>query len=328
MATWDGHLLGGLFLIIQGLWWIVLSIWYNLKSKQTPSKRTSLSPYPEASSTTAHKTGCLKSWIPQPFYPQLPIEPIAKVITCSVGVFSEAFLTLLVEENGKPRRIVFQAFEIFNSSGDFNRVDKFQHVTMYSVFVLSGIIDLLVLFISLPQATSPLFFTLAFVCQGVLFWFHMGHTVLNGTYHTLHLVVVISCIVFSGLRTHHINSLFVNVALGCSILLQGTWFYQASFLIFKDGNVLWKLHIPEEVSEKLKHMVPMYLSAVFSWHIATIAIIVLITWSILHFVVKKTCIVNWKRSKWQVLQSEYAEKLIEDNSLSDGHKEVENDTEV
>ena len=325
MATWDGHLLGGLFLIIQGLWWITLSIWFNLRSLQKSRSGERISPlhHPKATQTT-----CLKSWIPQPFYPSVPIEPIAKVITCSIGVFGETFITLLVEENGKPRRVHFQAFKIFNSSGDFVRVDKFQHVTMYSGFVLSGLIDLLVLFISLPRATSPLFFTVAFMSQGVLFWFHMGHTVLNGAYHKLHLVVVISCIVFSGIRTHYINSVFINVALGCSVLLQGTWFYQASFLIYKDGEVMWELHKMEEHSEKLKHMVPMYLSAVFAWHVMTIAVIVLVIWSILYFVVERRCIVKWKKSKWQVVQSEHTEKLIENVSAMDKNMETENDTEV
>ena len=324
MATWDGHLLGGLFLILQGLWWIVLTIWYQLHSEKASSKNRSSRCF-GTSQTVSSKTGCSKSWIPQPFFPNIPIEPIAKIAACSIGVFGETFLTLLVEGGGKGRRLRFKPFEIFNSSGDFIEVAKFQHVTMYSGFVLSGIIDLFVLFASFPRNTSPIFFTLAFVSQAVLFWFHMGHTVLNGTYHKLHLVLVICCIVFSGLRMHHIKSTFVNIALGCSILFQGTWFFQASFLIYNDGNIQWELHKTEIHSEKLEHMVPMYLSGVFVWHLTMIAVLVLIVWVAMHFAIKGTCVSQRNGPKWETLPSECSEnfKLIETNTVG-----TENDTEV
>ena len=327
MATWDGHLLGGLFLIIQGLWWIVLTIWYKLNSEQSSSKKRSSRCFQTGSQAVASKTGCAKSWIPQPFLPNVPIEPIAKIVACSIGAFGETFLTLHVEEDEKPRRLEFKPFEIFNSSGDFVRVDKFQHVTMYTGFVLSGIVDLFILVASFPRNTSPLFFTIAFVSQAVLFSFHMGHTVLNGTYHKLHLVLVICCVVFSGLRTHYIKNTFVNIALGCSILFQGTWFFQASFLIYKDGNIRWELHKTEPHSEKLLHMVPMYMSAVFAWHLMVIAMVVLIVWCVMHFAINKTCIIQRKHNttEWEALPSECSEnfKLIETHTAG-----TENDTEI
>ena len=160
------------------------------------------------------------------------LQSIAKIIVCNIRIFSETFLTLHVEEDGLPRRVIFRAFSIFNSSEDFIQVGKFQHVMMHSGFVLSGVIDLLILVVHLPQHTSPLFFTLAFICQGILFWFHMGHSILNGNYHKLHLVIIISCIIFSYLRTHHMKSFLVNTVLGYSIiLLQVTWFFQPAFLV-------------------------------------------------------------------------------------------------
>lgn len=329
MATWDGHLIGGLFLVLQGQWWIVLTIWYSLKAeKKTDNMKPASSKYSETFPLATTKTGCSKSWIPQPFFPSIPMESIAKIVACSIGIFSETFLSLLVEENGLPRRVHFGPFKIFNSSGDFISVDKFQHVSMYSGFVISGIVDLFVLVASFPHATSPLMFTLAFVCQGILFWFHMGHSVLNGTYHKLHLVIVICCIVFAGLRTKYMKSIFINIGLGCSIFLQGTWFFQASFLIYKDGQLSWELHKAEPHSEKLTHMVPMYLSGVFTWHIMLAASIVLIVWTVMYFVVKKSCIIKLKKSNWQALPTDYMETLIEKNPLTDGNVGMENDTEM
>ena len=333
MATWDGHLLGSFFLISQGLWWIILSIWYHLQSQpeRKTNKMRSDVRCSKITPTTVLKTGCLKSWIPQPFFSGIPIEPIAKIVACGIGVFGETFLTLLVEEKGLPRRLQFGAFKIFNSSGDFVYVGKFQHVTMYSGFVLSGIVDLLVLFVHFPQATSPLFFTLAFISQSILFWFHMGHSVLNANYHKLHLVIIISCVIFSYLRTHHSKSFVVNTALGCSILLQGTWFFQAALLVYKDGKIYWELHKTEHHSEKLEHMVPMYLSAVFAWHLMVVAMTVLIAWTIMYVVVNKRCIVNREKTnlKWEALQSECTENLIEEELMvRNGSRGLEVDTEV
>lgn len=340
MATWDGHLLGSFFLISQGLWWILLSIWYQLQAQSAAERKTnkkrsghSTVRCSKIAPTTACKTGCLKSWIPQPFLTPIPIEPIAKIVACGIGAFGETFLTLLVEEEGLPRRLQFGAFKIFNSSGDFVYVGKFQHVTMYSGFVLSGVVDLLILFVHLPRATSPLFFTMAFVCQGILFWFHMGHSVLNANYHKLHLVIIISCVVFSFLRTQHAKSFLVNTALGCGIMLQGTWFLQAAALVYKDGEIFWELHKTEHHSEKLEHMVPMYLSAVFTWHVMTVAMTVLIVWVIMYVVVNKRCIVKWDSTsslKWEeVPESECTESLIENELIAqNGSRSQDIDTEV
>ena len=331
MATWDGHLLGSFFLICQGLWWIILSIWYHLQSQseRKTNKKRSRVRCSEVAPTTALKTGCLKSWIPQPFFAGIPIEPIAKIVACGIGVFCETFLKSLIEEKGLPRRLQFGAFEIFNSSGDFIQVSKFQHVMMYSGLVLSGVVDLLILFVHLPQATSPLFFTLAFVCQGILFWFHMGHSILNANYHKLHLVIIISCAIFSYLRTHHTKSFLVNTALGCSILLQGTWFFQAAVLVYKDGKIYWELHKTEYPSEKLEHMVPMYLSAVFTWHLMVVAMTVLIAWVIMYIVVNKRCIIKWGNTKWEAVESECTENLIEDELMAqNGSRSQEVDTEL
>ena len=329
MTKWDGHLIGSFFLIIQGLWWIVLSIWYHLQSEKRSNKKRPGVKHPQIMPNIALKTGCSKSWIPQPFFTSVPIESIAKIVACSIGVFSETFLTLRVEEDGLPRRVIFGPFSIFNSSGDFIQVGKFQHVTMYSGFVLSGVIDLLILVVHLPQHTSPLFFTLAFICQGILFWFHMGHSILNGNYHKLHLVIIISCIIFSYLRTHHMKSFLINTALGCSILLQGTWFFQPAFLVYKDGRIYWELHKTELFSEKLEHMVPMYLSAVFTWHLMVVAVTVLIVWTIMYFIVYRRSIVKWGDTKYEALESEYTENLIEDKSITqNGSMGLEVDTEL
>ena len=77
----------------------------------------------------------------------------------------------------------------------------------------------------------------------------------------------------------------------------GTWYFQSAFLIYKDDNIYWKLHKPELFSEKLEQAIPMYLSAVFTWHLIGVAVTVLIVWTIMHLVINMRCIVIQRNFK-------------------------------
>ena len=293
MAQWDAHLLGSLCFTLLGLWWIILSIWYRLQSDakmcKTKKKRcTSCMKCSETMQTTSHRTGCLKSWIPQPFYPCIPIEPVMKIILGSAGAIGESFLRLVMDP---PRRLEWYHESIFDESGNFIQVDKFQHSSMYSIFIISGVVDLLILFIKLPHATSPLYFATAFLCQGLIFQFHSeGLGVLTTTYHKLQQLIIICCTVLAYLRTRYTRKFVINVLFGCSILLQGTWLFQSSFLVYKDGATTWQLHKTEQHSDKLEYMVPMYLATVFTWHLIAVATTVLLFWAIMYCVVNRRCI--------------------------------------
>ena len=331
MTTWDGHLPGGIFFVIHGLWWIFLSIWYHLRPPQDSSKaikkarcfQTKLQST-DFELRTGH--GCSKSWLPQPLFPSIPMEPILKIVCGSIGIFSQAFLSLVITEKEGSRRLEWHMYRIFDDKGNFNRVNKFQHITMYSGFMLSGVIDLLCLFAKFPRATSPLYFTLAFVVESALFWFHFGgHGVLTATYHELHLVIIFSCIVFSYLRTHANSNMFlVNIGLSCSILLQGTWFLQSSFLVFKDGDKVWELLRAEPQSKKLEHMVPMYLGAVFTWHLMAVAMATLIIWIIMYCTVNRSCIVTRRNIQASTLPAEYIEDLMMMNKSFTDEKDQSN----
>lgn len=159
----------------------------------------------------------------------------------------------------------------------------------------------------------------------------MGHTRLNALYHQIHLAVIISSIILSFLRMLHTKSFLLNTALGCSILLQGTWYFQSAFLVYKDGNIYWKLHKPEPFSEKLaiEQVVPMYLSAVFTWHLTGAAVTVLMVWTVMHFVINKMCIVSRRGSEWEAEQTECNENLIEEGLMAkNGRVDLEIDAEI
>ena len=326
MARWDAHLLASLCFTLLGLWWITLSIWYRLQSETKVCKtekkwHTSCMKCSKTPLTIlSHRTGCLKSWIPQPFYPCIPIEPVLKITFGSAGVIGESLLRLVMEP---PRRLEWHPMSIFDEYGNFIRMDKFQHLTMYSIFVISGVVDLLILFIKLPYATSPLCFATAFLCQGLIFQFHTeGHGVLTPTYHKLQQLIIICCTVLAYVRTHYSRDFLINVLFGCSILLQGTWFFQSSFLVYKDGAITWQLHITEQHSDKLEHMVPMYLATVFTWHLITVALTMLLLWGIIYSIVNWRCIL--KKGSGRDQDNEKYEKLMESNDGKEVVIDVEN----
>ena len=86
----------------------------------------------------------------------------------------------------------------------------------------------------------------------------------------------------------------------------------------------------EHHSEKVEHMVPMYLSAAFSLHLMLVAMTVLIVWVIMYVVVNKRCIVKWNNvTKWEAVQLECTENLIEDELITqNGNRSLEVDIEV
>ena len=54
------------------------------------------------------------------------------------------------------------------------------------------------------------------------------------------------------------------------------------------------------------------------WHLMVVAITVLIVWTIMYFIVHRRSIVKWGDTKYEALESEYTENLIEDKSMTNG----------
>ncbi|XP_041346945.1 transmembrane protein 45A-like, partial [Gigantopelta aegis] len=135
--------------------------------------------------------------------------------------------------NGYLLSFWLQLTHLINQQSNSDQVElffksiKIHHITMYGTFLLSGVIDLIALFIRIPPSTTKLFLSLAFFIEALLFWFHAnGRDDLNYSVHILLTYVIFSCIMFSALRTWKPNNLFINGGLAFSIILQGTWFIQ------------------------------------------------------------------------------------------------------
>lgn len=242
-----------------------------------------------------------KSWIPQPFLRRIPLEPIVKVILSGLGAFSELFLNVRFDTDGKSH-LVLLPYRVSFSNGTFYDLSRFYHISLYSLFVLSGIVDLVSICDKLPRAVSQLFFCFAFYCETILFSFHVhGRDPLNSAVHQFLLVFVISSALFATLRMLNPRNLFINAGLSGSLILQGTQFIQAGWLLY--GGTEWNSQSHENVK---------FVSALAIWHLLGVSVFMLIVFIALRAVMYR--LTRCKRCMWLTL-NEHEKEMHEMESL-------------
>jgi len=135
---------------------------------------------------------------------------------------------------------------------------------------MSGLVDILMHHHApLPQDIDYMVGCLAFVVEAVLFKFHLhGRTDMDVLIHTLLLYVVYVNIVVVGLEIRRRNSIVLALARAYSVFLQGTWFWQAGFLLYNPlpGAVPWREGDHEQM---------MVVTMMFTWHMAGVLVVML-----------------------------------------------------
>jgi len=133
---------------------------------------------------------------------------------------------------------------------------------------ISGVVDILVHHgAPLPQDIEYLIGCLSFVVEAVLFKFHLhGRTELDVLIHTLLLYVVYVNVIIIIMEIRYRHSITVALARSYTVLLQGTWFWQAGFLLYNPlpGAVPW---------EGDNHEQMMVVTMMFAWHMAAVFVI-------------------------------------------------------
>ena len=264
MGSFAGHLLPGLSFLIYGLWWMFVSYWQHLANPTRPTaKGKTASSGVSYAEFKREAELSRKSFIPQPFCSKVPIEPLCKVILCVVGIIGEGFFDV----DPKTGHLYAVVYQIRNKSGDFNNQSKIHHITMYLGFALSGIIDLVTIFIRVPRHASKLFFSVAFLLEGLLFWFHAhGREDLDLMLHTLLNYAIVACFSFAALRMWQPLNLFVNAGLSFSMILQGAWFINLGVILYVQH---WNMESHNNV---------MFAIASYSWMIVSIMTFMLIAY--------------------------------------------------
>ena len=78
-----------------------------------------------------------RSWLTQPCCIKVPMEPIVKMLLPCLGVIAETFVNVV---DGK---VMGVQYSIHVENGKFIGLGRLFHITLYSAFVFSGIVDLL-----------------------------------------------------------------------------------------------------------------------------------------------------------------------------------------
>lgn len=255
-------------------YWIYFTRWINSKSSRSNSNSQSgllkifaRDPYDPLSH---------KSWIPQPFWKRIPIEPIAKVVLPGLGVFVELVLNAKFDEHGKSHLILWH-YRVTFKDGQFIDLNRFYHMCLYSTFVLSGIVDLVSLCIKLPRVTSQLYLCFALYSESLLFSFHVhGRNLFNNGVHQLLLIFVIATAFFSTLRMLNPSNLFINAGFAGSLLLQGTHLIQAGWILY--GGTQWQLYSHENVK---------FMTALSVWHLLGVTLFMLVTFVVMRMILHR-----------------------------------------
>ena len=167
----------------------------------------------------------LKSWIPNSCFPRIPIEPIFKVLIASIGLAQEEFFGF-----DEKRHVMLFVYSPYLKNGHLNVQGKFMHVTMYSVLMLSGVVDLLSVCLKLPKNLPTVVFSLVFYAEGLLFYTHdINKHEFESTVRFFLQFAIIPCGLFTLLRLYDPANLMVNLGFSSFLILQGTWLFQIGF---------------------------------------------------------------------------------------------------
>jgi len=255
MGTFGGHALPGSFFIIFGLWWTV-----QMFRRYFASQRKGSVPYKSSVTFPVDFICCgsakLRRWEWEGFF---------KIFFTLIGFLGEVITA--------------------HKDGRFTHFGNGQHATMFFFFGMSGAVDILVYHRApLPKDSEYLIGALSFIVEAVLFMFHLhGRTQFDVLIHTLLLYVVYGNIIVTIVEMRYRNSITVSLARAYLILLQGTWFWQAGFLLYNPlpGSVPWHDNDHDEI---------MVVTMMFAWHMAAIFIIMMIIGSLVAaFESRSTC---------------------------------------
>lgn len=142
--------------------------------------------------------------------------------------------------------------------GPTSTLMSFQHVTMYSAFAFTGVVDLLAHRGLLPRASTYLAFAMAQTNAGYLFWGHAIHEGVDGIVHRILAMVFFGV---AGLAVVEVIRPAAGLAwlrIGAQLVL-GTWFILGAWILYLSG---WDLSASYNVGRS---------SMYFSWMVMGLA---------------------------------------------------------
>lgn len=180
---------------------------------------------------------------------RFPVEGITKILVTSIGMGGELW-----------------ASTDYGKAGKIKWMGDIQHVTMYSLFCLSGIVDVLswkrLRFC--PPGVDFLALANAFVGEWVLFSHHLhGRTNLDIILHTLLLYVIAATVLTIILEYKFNTNLLASLATTYLLFVQGTWFIQVGLILYIPMRwTAWLMHELKNESDQV-----VMATTIFAWHL-------------------------------------------------------------
>ncbi|XP_070552733.1 transmembrane protein 45B-like [Ptychodera flava] len=248
MGTFIGHALPGTFFFAFGLW-CAIKYCYRLIRKGATSKGKSSEP--AAASRWKRLLGkILRRDRESEFW-----EGIVIICMWIIGFIAE-----LPPTGSFPYRH-WQMFDHSVEGKPFVWGNKWQHATMYTFFGIYGLALLLArTCVRGLRAYEKVFLAMAFFVEGVLFYFHVhGRSELD---ITVHYMLVITIFINFASTTAEIwmrDDALLPFITTCFMMVQGTWFWQAAFILYPPNGVKW---------DEDSHANIMFATMAYCWHIA------------------------------------------------------------
>ncbi|XP_053385877.1 transmembrane protein 45B-like [Mercenaria mercenaria] len=204
MGSFAGHIDEGLAFIIVAVWWMFNIFRDCIKTESRPGQYESHLSYPITFRGR-----------------KVPVEIYLKILFPLGGFAAE----------------IIDAKTFVNKDGDFSNLSDLQHTTIYFLFMLHGISDLLAHY-RLPQIKNMTYctMTLAFFWYGTAFYFHsepgMGKPPLENQIHRLPIPLTVFAGIASIIEMHQRNAVLPQLLRCYCVLTLGTWFTYTSFVLF------------------------------------------------------------------------------------------------
>ena len=259
--TPDGHTAASGIFVVLGLWWIISTFWMHFISRKKHNDFQVQAKF--------------KSFVPLPCCPKLPLQPILLIVYALVGFFIQLFIAITKNDDGNAE-FVFRPWNIYKKNGELI-IEKVQHLTFCSAFLIYGAVDLSTLCIPYPKHTSQVAFAFAMLIEAFMFYYHdIGHTILESIMHQLLSFSVFACALFAALRVHSSMNLLVNGLLALSLTLQGTWIFHIGYALH-GGPTKWDEDDPENC---------MLAVCFFAMHVLVILLFMFALYTVLLYVTK------------------------------------------
>ncbi|XP_064629806.1 transmembrane protein 45B-like [Lineus longissimus] len=250
MGSFGGHALPGSFFIIFGMWWTLqISVrYYRARYRKGPAYRST------ATFLCSCLCGRLATW---------QIEGFLKIFFTTVGLTGEIITG-------------------FNDKGEFQNIGNGQHATMFFIFGLSGLVDILLHHkVSLPKNFDYIVSLIAFAIEGILFNFHLhGRQPMDIQLHILLVYTIVANVITILTELRWPRNVLCAYARAYFVILQGTWFWQVGFILYNPtpGAVKWD----EDDHEQM-----MITTIMFGWHMILILVSMMITSLVIGCIVRR-----------------------------------------